>query len=346
MVEEVLCLSTQRGYMVFYRNHEESNVLIDIVVAHPTSIAMIRTYNMPLLEAVGMTPIGKNFTMATTFIHIDQNMLAKSTEMVKDEEVTQRFVNGLWHKLINEIYEAKYQRKLEVLKTRVWTYQMLHFGVDTTNCAESEHSVLKLWLSMCQGQIAEIKTSLEISKLKEKYAAKRNAILTNISNKISHLALKKIWLEIKKERALVENPENKDENQWPEIRRRMSYDLHQHMNMYVQLFRSLERVYELIKKTNWEEDSAPYEHFMDTPDHLYVIVNTFNFCVVLITRSGSTIVLPLYSNMDCTAGTLFIGFISKQDHFIQLQLRDECSLPQMQVQCQYHRDVSFVTMLY
>ncbi|KAI5673516.1 hypothetical protein M9H77_13880 [Catharanthus roseus] len=82
-VEEILCLSSQRGYTVFHRNREESNVLSDIVVAHPTSIAMIRTwpyvlimdttykmnkYNMPLLEAVGITPIGKNFTVATAFM--------------------------------------------------------------------------------------------------------------------------------------------------------------------------------------------------------------------------------------------------------------------------------------
>ncbi|KAI5673121.1 hypothetical protein M9H77_13485 [Catharanthus roseus] len=66
---------------------------------------------------------------------------------------------------------------------RVWTSEVLHFGVETTNCAESEHSVLKLRLSTCHGdldtvylnidsviesQIAEIKSSLEISKLKEK----------------------------------------------------------------------------------------------------------------------------------------------------------------------------------
>ncbi|KAI5663566.1 hypothetical protein M9H77_22889 [Catharanthus roseus] len=82
-VEEVLCLSAERGYTVFHRNREENNVLSDIVVAHPTSIAMIRTwlyvlimdttyktnkYNMPLLEAVGMTPTGKNFTIATAFM--------------------------------------------------------------------------------------------------------------------------------------------------------------------------------------------------------------------------------------------------------------------------------------
>ncbi|KAI5682438.1 hypothetical protein M9H77_03666 [Catharanthus roseus] len=33
-----------KGYTVFHRNREESNILSDIVVAHPTSIAMIRTW--------------------------------------------------------------------------------------------------------------------------------------------------------------------------------------------------------------------------------------------------------------------------------------------------------------
>ncbi|KAI5676687.1 hypothetical protein M9H77_07637 [Catharanthus roseus] len=79
------------------------------------------------------------------------------------------------------------------------------------------------------------------------------------------------------------------------------------MNMYVQLFGSLERVYELIKKTNWEERSAPYEHWMDTPNHFYVIANKFNFYV--------------------------------------LQLRDGCPLPPMQFQWQYHRDVRVISNL-
>ncbi|KAI5668764.1 hypothetical protein M9H77_18617 [Catharanthus roseus] len=48
-VEEVLCLSAKRGYTVFYRNREESNVLSDIVVVHPTSIAMIRTWPCVLI---------------------------------------------------------------------------------------------------------------------------------------------------------------------------------------------------------------------------------------------------------------------------------------------------------
>ncbi|KAI5658817.1 hypothetical protein M9H77_27610 [Catharanthus roseus] len=86
-VEEVLRLSAERGYTVFYRNGEDNNVLSDIVVAHLTSIAMIRTwpyvlimdttyktnkYNMPLLECVEMTPTGKNFTVTTTFMCNEQ----------------------------------------------------------------------------------------------------------------------------------------------------------------------------------------------------------------------------------------------------------------------------------
>ncbi|KAI5673127.1 hypothetical protein M9H77_13491 [Catharanthus roseus] len=90
------------------------------------------------------------------------------------------------------------------------------------------------------------------------------------------------------------------------------------MNMYVSVFRSVERVYELIRKSSWEEAPAPYEYWLDTSDHLYVIANTFNFCMVLTAHLESTIVLPLYSNINCTVGMLCIGFISDQKHFIQL----------------------------
>ncbi|KAI5668053.1 hypothetical protein M9H77_17906 [Catharanthus roseus] len=81
-VEEVLCLSAQRGYTVFYRNCDDNNVLSDIVVSHSTSIQMMRTwsyvlimdttYNMSLLKDVGMTPTGKNFTVATAFMRNEQ----------------------------------------------------------------------------------------------------------------------------------------------------------------------------------------------------------------------------------------------------------------------------------
>ncbi|KAI5678932.1 hypothetical protein M9H77_09882 [Catharanthus roseus] len=48
-VEEVLCLSTIRDYTVFYRNREDNNMLSDIVVAHPTSIEILRTWSYVLI---------------------------------------------------------------------------------------------------------------------------------------------------------------------------------------------------------------------------------------------------------------------------------------------------------
>ncbi|KAI5653591.1 hypothetical protein M9H77_30778 [Catharanthus roseus] len=162
-VEEVFCLSAERGYTVFYRNYEDGNVLSDIVIAYPTSIAMIRMWPYVLI--------------------------------------------------MDTIYKTN----------KVWTSEVLHFGIETTNRAESDHSVLKLWLSTCHGdldtvffnvdsiiesQIFEIKSSLEISKLKEKFNAKSNPILKNINNNISHWALKKIWLEIKRAREIIDDAEN------------------------------------------------------------------------------------------------------------------------------------------
>ncbi|KAI5680414.1 hypothetical protein M9H77_01641 [Catharanthus roseus] len=90
-----------------------------------------KTVQYDILEAIRMTTTGNNFTVATEFMqneesglmpvvdevfnrsyhmlckrHIDQNVLAKSTEMIKDEEVASQFINGTWHKLLNEIDEA------------------------------------------------------------------------------------------------------------------------------------------------------------------------------------------------------------------------------------------------
>ncbi|KAI5650614.1 hypothetical protein M9H77_36619 [Catharanthus roseus] len=457
-VEEVLCLSTKRGYTVFHRNREESNVLSDLVVAHPTSIAMIRTwpYNMPLLEAVGMTPTGKNFIMATVFMCDEQVVTYRWVlQQIKHLYFTSAMSNGQGS-IINQgeplVLKTRWKRRLDFLHYlfsiwlnpfahefyRVWTSYVLHFGVETTNLAESEHSVLKVWLSTChidldivflnidsliQGQIAEIKYTLEISKLKEKYGAKSNAILKNLSNKVIHLALKMIMDELNKAHKMVEElgsnylhylrkshglpcacelihrdksqweyvsvayrkiengsgsgygpsprgrgrpprssrgrgrghapstpfPSNNaflgfiyefilnwnnvvgdgncgfrvvsnflfwDENHWVKIHKRMCFNLHYRINVYVQLFGSVERVTELIRRTNWEEGLVPADYWIDTPDHLYVIANKFNLCVVFLARLGSTTVLPLVSNIDGNAGTLVIGFIKEQQYFI------------------------------
>ncbi|KAI5667988.1 hypothetical protein M9H77_17841 [Catharanthus roseus] len=301
---------------------------------------------------------------------------------------------------------------------RVWTSQVLHFGVETTNRAESEHSVLKVWLSTChsdldtvflnidsliQGQIAKIKYTLEISKLNEKYGDKSNVMLKNLSNKVSHLALEKIMDELKKAREMVEEPGSNCLHYLRNshgllcacelIHRDMDSEMRDLTSLCIgpiskvrkvrHLIKgvispvlpedpcqplttpletaitkgrrktnstkrdngsrlgsgpsprgrgrppcsgrgrskgrnSIERVPELIRRKNWEEGSAPADYWMDTPDHLYVIANTFNLCIVFLARLGSTTVLPLVSNMDGNVGTLVIGFIEEQQHFIQI----------------------------
>ncbi|KAI5666550.1 hypothetical protein M9H77_16403 [Catharanthus roseus] len=185
-VEKVLCLSAEQDYTVFYRNCKDGNVLCDIVIAHPTPIAMIKTWSYVLImditykmnkvlgstyrwvleqikhlyvssamstgnEAIvndgepivviidresGLMPViedmfSKSYHMLRRR-NIDQNMLAKLTEVVKDEEVATQFINGSWQKLINEIDEAEYHRKLEQLKTKWQTRpDFLHYLLNT-----------------------------------------------------------------------------------------------------------------------------------------------------------------------------------------------------------------------
>ncbi|KAI5670645.1 hypothetical protein M9H77_11009 [Catharanthus roseus] len=160
-------LRTKRGLC-----RQDNNVLSDIVVAHQTSMEMMRTwpyvlimdttyktnnYNLLLLEVVGMILTGKNFTVATAFMRNEQIKHIYFSNAMSTEN--QQDVND---------HEPK-------------TKSVIHFGVETTNRAESEYSVLELWLSTCYGnldtvflnidsriesQIADIMASLEFSRTK------------------------------------------------------------------------------------------------------------------------------------------------------------------------------------
>ncbi|KAI5657192.1 hypothetical protein M9H77_25985 [Catharanthus roseus] len=76
----------------------------------------------PVMESSLMPVIGDVFSTAYHMLcrrHIDHNVLAKLTELPKDEEVASRSVNGSWKKLLNEIDEQKYLKKLDALKDEV-----------------------------------------------------------------------------------------------------------------------------------------------------------------------------------------------------------------------------------
>ncbi|KAI5676588.1 hypothetical protein M9H77_07538 [Catharanthus roseus] len=115
----------------------------------------------------------------------------------------------------------------------------------------------------------------------------------------------------------------------------MLYKLEHSTNLYVNLVGSEERVNELVHRIHWLGDGpASYVHWFETPDSLYIIANAFNLCVILIAQLGSTTVLPLYLYSNHPEGTLLIGFLTEERHFIQLN--DMCPIPHLHVQWIHH----------
>ncbi|KAI5649412.1 hypothetical protein M9H77_35417 [Catharanthus roseus] len=108
-----------------------------------------------------------------------------------------------------------------------------------------------------------------------------------------------------------------DEYERSDVRRRMLYELEHSTNVYINLVGSKVRVNELVYRIHWPVDEpVPYQHWLETPDLFYIIANAFNPCVILIAQLGSTTVLPLYSYWDLLGGTLVIGLLTEQQHFI------------------------------
>ncbi|KAI5648144.1 hypothetical protein M9H77_34149 [Catharanthus roseus] len=132
-------------------------------------------YNMPLLEAVWMPPIGKNFTVATTFICNEQAMTYRWVlQQIKHLYITSAMSNGRGS-ILNEgepleiltdresglmpnvLAKLTEMVKDEKMAQRVWTSQVLHFGVETTNHAESEHSKIWLEIKKARGMVEDSK---------------------------------------------------------------------------------------------------------------------------------------------------------------------------------------------
>ncbi|KAI5678914.1 hypothetical protein M9H77_09864 [Catharanthus roseus] len=84
-VEEVLCLSAIRDYTAFYRDREDSNILSGII---------------------------KHLYFSNTM------SIENQEDLIKNEEVASRFINGSWKKLLDEIDEQEYLMKLDALKTK------------------------------------------------------------------------------------------------------------------------------------------------------------------------------------------------------------------------------------
>ncbi|KAI5661719.1 hypothetical protein M9H77_21042 [Catharanthus roseus] len=417
-VEEVLCLSSQRAYTVFHRNREESNVLSDIVVAHPTSIAMIKTVWTSQVFHFGIETANRtkrehfvlklwlstcHSDLDTVFLNIDsliQGQIAEIKYTLQISKLKKKY--GKSHSLpcacelvhrcqylipIREEDVDIFWRKLEIgydileehdrdmdFEMRDLTSLIHEISIGPISKVREVRRLIKGVISpvlpedSCQPLTTPPETAVTKGRRKTNSVKRdkshweyvfiahmkirkssdsgsgpsprgRGRPPRNGRNRDRDVTAKNVVGEGNCGFRIVSNFLFGDENHWVEIRRRMCFNLHHRMNVYVQLFGSVECVTELIRKMNWEEGSMPADYWMDTPDQLYVIANTFNLYVVFLARLGSTTVLPLVSNMDGNARTIFIGFIEEQEHFIQLHLQDGCPLPSLLVQWEYYRDV-------
>ncbi|KAI5656352.1 hypothetical protein M9H77_25145 [Catharanthus roseus] len=427
-VEEVLCLSAQRCYTVFYRNCEDNDVLSDIVVAHPTSIEIMKTwpyvliidttfktnkYNMPLLEAVGMMP---DCYLALKKIW---NEILRATEIIDDPENKCRHYIRTRPPLFLRADYTAFWKTLEIdschplARQHDMDYEMRSFTgllhqISTepiSNVREMCHlakGVLNPVLPKDPGMTLTSPPEIAVTKGRKKTnSTKRDkSYWEHVS--IAHRKIQKssgsgsdsgsgsrsgpgsgsssgprgrgklqraprgkgrersrgrsslssvvdlspcctfpytntfphfIYLFIENWKNVIGDENCRyhvvadyvfgDDYQWPEIRGRMLYELEHLTNMYLSLLRSIERVYELVHRTQWHNGPMPLEHWLETPDSLYVIANAINLCVILITQLGSTTVLSLYLYSDCPGGTL-------------LQMHDGCPIPSLHMQWIHH----------
>ncbi|KAI5650479.1 hypothetical protein M9H77_36484 [Catharanthus roseus] len=221
---------------------------------------------------------------------------------------------------------------------RVWTGKFLHFGSETKNRAESEHSILKAWIVTRHDD------------LDTKYNDKSNPVIAQLCYNISHLAscveLPRIFYiahaKTKKssesgsgsgsesgsgtssrERGRLpqafynfiypciadwKNEKGdgncgfrvlsyllyEDENQWPKVRRQIWNEMHE---------------------TGYD-GFAP--RWIDVPDHLIFVTNTFNSCIVLIVKQDSCTVFPFYSSPEQVGDTVGIRHLADSEHFIAI----------------------------
>ncbi|KAI5658749.1 hypothetical protein M9H77_27542 [Catharanthus roseus] len=136
-VEEVLCLSAQRGYNVFYRNRKESNV------QHAT------------IRSCGMTPTGKNFIVATAFMCNEQ---ATTYRWVLQQIKYLYFISAMSNGQDSIINEGE-PLGLDILSVVFW-------GRDSEPCYERAFCVETMAINMSR-HLALKKIMNELKKARE-----------------------------------------------------------------------------------------------------------------------------------------------------------------------------------
>ncbi|KAI5663215.1 hypothetical protein M9H77_22538 [Catharanthus roseus] len=326
-VEEVLCLSTIQDYTVFYRNHEDSNMLSDIVVAHPTSIEMLRTW--PYVLIMDTTYKTNNAFMrneqATTYRWVLQQIkhlyFSNTMSTENQEDVCETMPKAsLEFSRTKEKHNAKSNHIFYIISTgpisKVREMRRLAKGVLNLVLPEDPGVTLTSPPEVAVTKGRKKTDSIKRDKSHWEYVSIAHQKIQKLSGSVSGSGTRSGLLPV---RVLGQDPVGEgdrhellgkgqnfvfgDEHQWPEVRRGMLYELEHSTNLYVNLVGSEERVNELVHRINW--------------------------------LLGSTTMLPLYSYSDHPEGTLVISFLTEERHFIQLN--DMCPIPPLHFQWIHYR---------
>ncbi|KAI5664879.1 hypothetical protein M9H77_24202 [Catharanthus roseus] len=167
----------------FSKCHMQPKNILDSIRGKNADCVVRFTYNMPLLETVGIT----------------------STE----NEDNLNKLKDRWHKM-PDFVEYLFDTWLNFVPkfVRVWTGKILHFGSETTNRVEAQHSALKAWLTTSCGdldivflkihsqielRVSEIKKTLESSRMIEKYNASSKQVLSKLLGNDDIRKIQKKW---------------------------------------------------------------------------------------------------------------------------------------------------------
>ncbi|XP_012842034.1 PREDICTED: uncharacterized protein LOC105962277 [Erythranthe guttata] len=204
VIQHVMSNLQESGYEYWYRSNEADDTLTDLMFASPISLKLLRLFShvilmdctyktnrheMPLLKIIGITPVGKNFTIAVAFMsHEDGNTYEWALRCLKCA------LGGL-HKFV-----------------KAWTNKILHFGNTSTSRVESAHKSSKGWINASTGGVNTIQYQLDsgveyqLTKIKGEFSkcslirlhSSSYPVFQGLICKVTHKALNLLDDELKK----------------------------------------------------------------------------------------------------------------------------------------------------
>ncbi|KAI5657659.1 hypothetical protein M9H77_26452 [Catharanthus roseus] len=342
-VEEVLSQSAKLGYMVFYGNCADNNVLSDIIVAHPTSIEMMRMWPYILimdttLKQTRMTPTGKNFTVAIAFIRNEQAM-------------TYRWVlQQIKHLYFSNTMSTENQEDVCVHEPKA----SLEFSRTKENFNAKSNQILRM---ISTGSISKVREMRRLAKgvLSPVLPEDPGVILTSPPEVAVTKGRKKT------------NSTKKDKSHWEHVsiaHRKIQKlsgsgsgsssgsgsglvrvrdlvgeeDRHELLGEGVEIVSVDEVVADFVfgDEHQWlevrrrmlyelEHATNMYLSLLDSAEHVHELVHSKYIQFVWGTNCTAwfTTMLPLYSYSDHPGGILVIGLLAEHQHFIQIYHRSE-----------------------